>query len=267
MITESAFLSLSHPRLYAAMFRAGIQKGLREGFKKIIVCPYEDFLFKSWLRNKPPGRWAERMGLPRRSLEKYYKEALTLDVDPHSLNSLVVFENKFQRRKLGNRFIWDGDWDTSVTSFQDSFRYQFMADIWENRGDLTKSRRYQEMMQMIASGRPYRSYHKGVYLDTEQKVYRFLEIYIVFMEQLESEGYKSELSPDPLGVALNRNGQMIKINKGLHRLAMAQVVGIKSIPVQIRAVHRVWWERNKNLDFESLVLDENFVAISSGKIN
>jgi hypothetical protein len=44
-------------------------------------------------------------------------------------------------------------------------------------------------------------------------------------------------------VALDRQGKLIKINKGLHRLAMAQVVGLKKLPVRVRAVHRLWWNK------------------------
>ena len=241
LITESAFLELYHPRLYPAMLRAKIQKKTRQGFEKIIGRLLEDFLLGLWLKNHAMGKWVEQMGLPRRSMEKRFKQSLSHDVDPDSLNNLVSFKNKYQRRHLGNRFIWDGDWDTRTRHFHDTERYKFLADIWENRSDLSKSKRFHELANMYKNGSPYRSYHKGVYLDTEQKVYRFLHIYLTFMEQLGTYGYDRSLAEDPVGVALDRQGKLIKINKGLHRLAMAQIVGLKKIPVQVRAVHRLWW--------------------------
>jgi len=242
-ITESAFLELYHPRLHPSMLRAKIQKKTRQGFEKIIGRLLEDFLLGLWLKNHSMGKWVEQMGLPRRSMEKRFKHSLSLEVDPNSLNNLVSFKNKYQRRHLGNRFIWDGDWDKRTRHFHDTKRYKFLADIWENRSDLSKSKRFHELVNMYKKGKPYRSYHKGVYLDTEQKVHRFLQIYLTFMEQLRRYGYDPSLAVDPVGVALDRQGKLIKINKGLHRLAMAQIVGLKKIPVQVRAVHRLWWDK------------------------
>jgi hypothetical protein len=243
LITESAFLELYHPKLYPAMLRAKIQKKTRQGFENIIGRFLEDFLLGLWLKNHSMGKWVEQMGLPRRSMEKRFGSSLSLEVDPNSLNNLVSFKNKYQRRQLGNRFIWDGDWDKRTRHFHDTERYQFLADIWENRSDLSKSKRFHELVSMYKKGRPYRSYHKGVCLDNEQKVHRFLQIYLTFMEQLGTYGYDRSLAEDPVGVALDRQGRLIKINKGLHRLAMAQIVGLKKIPVQVRAVHRLWWDK------------------------
>jgi hypothetical protein len=42
-------------------------------------------------------------------------------------------------------------------------------------------------------------------------------------------------------VAVSRGGLLLKINRGLHRLAMAQYLGLETVPV--RAVHREWWTR------------------------
>ncbi|RQD56891.1 MAG: hypothetical protein D5R98_09720 [Desulfonatronovibrio sp. MSAO_Bac4] len=244
-LTEQAFLELCHARLYPAMLRAGIQKKIRQVFQKIIGRPLENFMLKLWLKNTSAGKLLEKMGLPRRSIEEHYRSCLTNEVDPNSLTTLVTFKNKYQRRRLGNRFIWDGDWDKSVKHFYGTERYRFLEDIWENREDLTKSRRFQELVERHRRGNPYRSYHKGVYLDDDQKVHRFLQIYLTFMKQLEHGGYNSLLATDPVGVALDRRGQLIKINKGLHRLAMAQVVGLKKIPVCIRSVHRMWWDKHR----------------------
>jgi len=245
-ITENAFLDLYHPRLYPAMLQAQIQEKIREGFKKIIGRRVEDFLFSLWLKDYPVGKWVEQMGLPRRSIEIHFETSLNIEVDPCSLKNLVSFKNKHQRHRLGNRFIWDGDWDKRTRHFHTTERYLFLADIWENRSDLGKSKRFHELVNMYKKGRPYRSYHKGVYLDTEQKVLRFLQIYLSFMKQLHQYGYDQTLADDPVGVALDRQGKLVKINKGLHRLAMAQVVGLNKLPVQVRAVHRFWWDKNNS---------------------
>src|SRR3546814_10793057 len=56
-------------------------------------------------------------------------------------------------------------------------------------------------------------------------------------------GFDPSRGKDPLGVAIKRKGRILKINRGLHRLAMAQRLGLLSIPVRVRCVHRLWWDR------------------------
>lgn len=43
-------------------------------------------------------------------------------------------------------------------------------------------------------------------------------------------------------MAVSREGRLIKLNRGLHRLAMAQYLGLPTIPVKVKAVHRDWWQ-------------------------
>lgn len=243
LITETAFLSLYHRRLFFSMQGARIQKLLRESVKTVAVLPFEHFLLHIWQKNLPGKAWIERAGLPRRSMEKKYKDILSLEIEPGLMNNLASFKNKRQRRRMYNRFILDGQWDLHTREFNKTFRYLFLSDIWEHRCDLTQSRRYAELMKRCEQGKPYRSYHKGVYLNTGEKIHTFLKIYLTFMEQIQQHGYDPALTNDPLGIALGRNGNIIKINKGLHRLAMAQIVGLEKIPVKIRAVHRLWWEK------------------------
>ena len=42
---------------------------------------------------------------------------------------------------------------------------------------------------------------------------------------------------------MDRHGELVKINKGLHRMAMAQVIGIPRVEVRVRGIHRQWWQQ------------------------
>ena len=80
-------------------------------------------------------------------------------------------------------------------------------------------------------------------LDTPEKILRYLEVYVGFLDSMATEGYRPERTRDEIGVAISRQGRILKINRGLHRLAMAQRVGLPSIPVRVRCVHREWWNK------------------------
>src|SRR5690606_27353334 len=74
-----------------------------------------------------------------------------------------------------------------------------------------------------------------------EKIKAYLRVYIGYLDSMATNGYMAAVTRDDLGVAISREGRILKINRGLHRLAMAQRVGLPAIPVQVRAVHRIWW--------------------------
>lgn len=80
-------------------------------------------------------------------------------------------------------------------------------------------------------------------LDSEARILTFLRVYLSFMDDMAVRGFDSTRGKDMLGVAVTREGRLLKINRGLHRLAMAQHIGLPSVPVLVKAVHRQWWER------------------------
>jgi hypothetical protein len=154
-----------------------------------------------------------------------------------------AFADKPARRAALSQFIWPGDWDCTGLDFMTGRRYRFIADLWLHREDLAKSESYAHLIQLAARGRPYRSAHKGVLLDTPQRIRLYLEMYLGYMEGMQRHGFDKHRGKDRLAVAIGRNGELIKLNRGLHRLAMAQVLELEEITVQVRAVHASWWHQ------------------------
>lgn len=98
-------------------------------------------------------------------------------------------------------------------------------------------------MQCIEDGNPWGSHQLGVLLDTPEKISAYLQVYLDFLDDMAQHGFDPGRGKDPIGVAISRHGTILKVNRGLHRLAMAQHLGLASIPVQVRHVHRLWWNR------------------------
>lgn len=246
MIDDKAFNELYHPVLIPRTMLKAVKSLLSSAFKKAAGSPLESVLLSLWLNHSAFSGLIERSGLPGHAVRNRYGNALILSLPPESLNRMAVFASKHHRRRTAGVFIWDGDWDRGEAVFRDTDRYALMSDIWENRQDLRKSRKYTELTEMIKRGTPYTEFNKnrsGIYLNTEGKVCKYLEIYLKFMQQLEVHGYDTSLEKDPVCIALDRDGRPVKTAKGLHRLAMAQILGMKSIPVMVRGVHRGWWEK------------------------
>src|SRR3546814_5052731 len=95
--------------------------------------------------------------------------------------------------------------------------------------------RFQKLMARIERGEPWASHQQGVLLNTPAKIREYLRIYIGFLDDMAANGFDPSRGKDPLGVAITRKGRILKINRGLHRLAMAQHVGLPSIPVSGRS--------------------------------
>ena len=140
-------------------------------------------------------------------------------------------------------FIWDGDWDLRRVPLRSCSHYQFIRDIDENRDHLERTQRFHDWMARIERGEPWANHQKGILLDTPEKIKTYLRIYIGYLDDMAANGYKSSLTQDELDVVISREGEILKISRGLHRLTMALHAGVPSVPVRVRAVHRLWWNQ------------------------
>ncbi|WP_110673697.1 hypothetical protein [Salinicola sp. RZ23] len=169
--------------------------------------------------------------------------ALVLQVDPRQLIRDRNAKGIGGKKNSSSVFIWDGDWDRSRGDLRFGSRYRFISDLDVHRDDLTRTERFRQYLSRLQSGRPWSSYRDGLVLDSEEKILAYLRTYLGYLDHMATHGFDASLGKDALGVAVTRDGTLLKINRGLHRLAMAQRLGLPSIPVVVRAVHRQWWER------------------------
>jgi len=240
---DAAFRDLLDPSMKWGIRRARWQASLREGFQRALGRPLEESLFRRWAAGKAGSQWVERQGLLRRSIEARLGRALVVQVDPRALIRDINPRGIGGKRPRSSTFIWDGDWDRSRGDLRRGSRYRFISDLDEHRDDLTQTERFRQYRSRLESGHPWSSYQQGILLDTEEKILAYLHTYLGFLDNMATQGFNAELGKDGLGVAVTRDGRLLKINRGLHRLAMAQRLGLATIPVVVRAVHRQWWDR------------------------
>nr|WP_299379369.1 hypothetical protein [uncultured Halomonas sp.] len=242
---EPVLPALYDPQLRWAMLRSRWAYRIRLAFEACVLRPLENRLFERWLKQERFARQVEATGLPYRSVEAYLDKNLELQVDPNALTTLISIPRSFpvksERRSALNQFIWKGDWDRTRYDFSKGSRYRFIDDIWRHRDEPVQSAAYKRLVHRIEQGKPFRSHHKGILLNTPDKVLAYLNVYIGYMKDMQRHGFNNTLGKDRLGVAIDRHGRVVKLNRGLHRLAMAQVLELKAIPVQVRSVHARWW--------------------------
>nr|NQY44342.1 hypothetical protein [Chromohalobacter sp.] len=239
---DPAFAPLEDARMYWPVQRARLAKTVREGAQSMGV-PVELGLLGLWKHALPGAAWVERIGLPRRAVELTLGDKLILHVNPNDLVRATHWQGwPYKYRPTSSAFIWDGEWDLRRGDLRISSRARFIADIDAHRDDLTQSKAFATYMARLKAGKPWKSHQQGILLDSEDRILTFLRVYLSFMDDMAVRGFDSTRGKDMLGVAVSREGTLIKINRGLHRLAMAQHIGLPSVPVMVKAVHREWWD-------------------------
>ncbi|MBY5926709.1 MULTISPECIES: sigma factor [unclassified Halomonas] len=244
---EPADPSLFDPSLGPRMSLSRLAQRAKVVVNRSLTLPMEQLALSAWLNQAPGSQRIEQRGLPRRGIEARYADALDVNVDPRRLLQHVHYPRSFpdrrQRHRISDQLLWDGDWDIPTTHALSSRRMHFIADIWEHRRAPSGSRSYHQLAERLARGKPVASHSDGMVLDRPERILAYLRRYLLYMEAMACFGFDAGLGKDRLGAAINRHGQLVKINKGLHRMAMAQVIGIPEVQVRIRGVHRHWWQQ------------------------
>ncbi|WP_245888674.1 hypothetical protein [Halomonas denitrificans] len=223
--------------------RAQCQVAVRSGFQSVVGMPFERIALSWWRAGLPGTSTLEKFGLPRRAIEERLGDALILRVDPCELIRITDWRGYAHRsRPSSSAFLWDGEWDLRRGDLRQGSRYRFISDLDDHRDDLRRTERFRELKARLDAGRPWSSHQQGILLDSENRILTYLRVYLSFLDDMAVRGFDARRGKDQLGVAVSREGRLIKINRGLHRLAMAQRLGLPSVPVTVKAVHREWWE-------------------------
>ncbi|MCH8493992.1 MAG: hypothetical protein LAT53_12275 [Idiomarina sp.] len=143
-------------------------------------------------------------------------------------------------RKRGY-FFRSGDWDTNfnplVNVMRTDHRYQFYQQhIFENvRLDDTDAFRYH--MRRLEQGRPRRGFETEelirIGLQRHVKLFRDIERAGKLLPGSEVDGQRR----NEIGCVLGRDGRLMKLANGNNRFAIALLLEIDTIPIQIDFVH------------------------------
>lgn len=238
------FAAIASPSIRWRVRLAHAVHRLQQGAQNMLGKPISKLLLSLWMRNWPGAAWVERRGLPRHHLASLLGEqALILHLDPRRVIQFAMHPPGTRRKPPSWAFLHDGDWDLCRVDLRADYALDFVRDLVTHRHALHKTARYREYMQAIQAGRPYRSHQEGFVLDTREQVLGWLNIYLGFLDRMAEHGYDEHRAKDYPGIAITREGKIVKVRRGAHRLAMAQWLGLPQLPMQIHYVHRLWWEK------------------------
>lgn len=157
-------------------------------------------------------------------------------VDPRAIRHVV--STQFSRADSAR--VIKGDWDLAVHAFDEqpkvsACRQHFLEDVpWEDTGV------YDMMLDRIE--------RRGVFDDCrnlDDVVKRYRDIDRLYVSLQSGEGVKTQQALNPrnlrekggIHIHIGREGEPLFAGGGFHRLAIAQLLGLPSIPAQLGVVH------------------------------
>ena len=160
------------------------------------------------------------------SLDVQHAEVLW--VDPSKITLSYAFPQAQSGEVLG------GDWDTEAKSFSSSISfYDSLVERVTNNKDWKETTYYSDVMTSIANG------NARFGCQTESEFLLRLDKLDALFAEIRDEGWQQREKSDFVTVNIGRNGELI-FNDGRHRLSIAKVLGLKSIPVKVAIRHPLW---------------------------
>lgn len=156
--------------------------------------------------------------------------------------------------KLLDRFeaetlVLDGEWDQpSDLKFEESNLFISMQDHFTNGVPWTETPFFQRVVRQIEGGEV-----KWGCKTAEEFLERCKRDIDSLYETIQSEGYKTQRDlkrrsvSNEIRLAVDRRGRLMFLD-GRHRLAIARLLGLQSVPVKIVLRHREW------IDFQARIL-------------
>lgn len=159
-------------------------------------------------------------------------------IDP---NKIEYYGSVAVKPKKGNKFFIDGDWDLSKTRLAEEElhnpKYVSCRQILLENINCEATAEYLQITGIINQGGSYRGCR------SRQDVVDYVEGVARTCRNIRDRGYLSQAQlgnsryVGEMECALDRDGNLMKINAGNHRFAAARILGLKSVPVLLCFVH------------------------------
>lgn len=138
-------------------------------------------------------------------------------------------------------FFRGGDWDLrrkSLCSVHDEDpRYLFYKEYFIDNLPINKTLAYDYYRERQSKGRPRKGF------ENEEAIIARLEGYVTIFREVERAGkltpsfYLTGRRSDEIGCVLCRHGNIMKLSNGNNRFAIARILELPTIPVQIDFIH------------------------------
>jgi hypothetical protein len=160
---------------------------------------------------------------------------------------------------IGTRFIGAGDWSGISSSLMDSPVVREAYEIFEQGLNYRAIPAYASYLERADNGNPVR--RNNILLSSRDLVDAYFRRFVDLFRSIQLHGVlrrkdhfrcadlsrpsairglHAEWGEKEIGIAIGRKGQLYRLPGGQHRAAIAIVLGLDTVPVQVRLVHSEW---------------------------
>jgi len=157
--------------------------------------------------------------------------------------------------------IRGGGWDRRAIPIQTHPTYRLMHELVER--DFDPSRCFEALFVYFRD--KGRTQEKAL-AKTKAQLHDYVLEYRRLYESMREKGYVSGLAADEIGVAIDREGAIIKVPNGNHRFYTAVALGMSLLPAEVRFVHAAWYRRHTE-GLQGSVMDRICEALSRSGMN
>lgn len=192
----------------------------------------------------------------------HFGDDLLLDLPTTKIDRRLVDLIRCGRQTLhvSDYFLGLGDWHLLSNSVMKSSVAAEAIELAKHGLDYRETVAYRRYLARAKAGRAVT--RNRIRLDSGAQIDGYFERFVALFRSIESRGllrleaarrnapeisgssvvrhWATEVSERELGVAIGPAGEYYRLPGGQHRTAIAMILGLKTIPVQIRLVHSEW---------------------------
>ncbi len=215
----------------------------------------------AWLRPRPRlfwalvplGRSAQRLSwrlwrlLCRPPKDRFLRPDRLLWVSPSDIVHCDALDFDALRNR-GHGWVFDGEWDALGNFFTADPRYRSVKDVLVFGSRWQETEAYAQALADLEKGLPHR--HCWTTEELDQRYDALDDV----VETIRSEGYLTQRElfrrrtpaaqlgrGDEISVSIGRHGDIL-YHDGAHRLAIAKLLGVDLLPVEVVVRHSGWME-------------------------
>ena len=160
-----------------------------------------------------------------------------LRFDPREVGSLI--DTKHWPRSQHRAFLLDGDWDR--VRVERPIIARTIEQVFAEGVPYTESEQFAHMVAVLESGSGEWNYR----CESLEDIHAYFASLEAAFVSIRDEGYRTQAELggdrwDEIQAYLDRRGTLVIGNEGNHRYEMARVLGLTSVPMQLRGVHTAW---------------------------
>ena len=200
-----------------------------------------------------------RRDIPIEHALRFFGGRLILDIQPSRLTHRLMDQVTDGRaaHRLSDWFLDSADWADIREPLEISMIHREMFQVVEFGADYRDTPAFNRLRRIASEGNPAKRF--DVVLDSEAKIEAYFVRYSALAEGIRRVGLRrrsairgSEAAKGfrvrgrhafierEIGVAIDRDGALLRFLGGHHRTAIAQALGLPTMPVEVRMVHADW---------------------------